>query len=484
MTGPAAPIDCDLCVIGAGSGGLSVAAGAAQLGLRTVLIEGGRMGGECLNTGCVPSKALLAAADHAASARRASSFGVDLGVLRIDWHRVRAHVDAVIAAIAPNDSVERFEGLGVTVLRDWARFTASDTVEAGGRRIHARRFVLAVGSAPAVPPIPGLDAVPYLTNETIFACPTPIERLVIIGGGPVGAELAQAHARLGSTVTVMQKHQLLAREDPALVGFVRNALRADGVTLHEGAGIAAVSRRDADLIVRLDDGTEIAGTHLLVATGRRPNLDRLDLAAAGIAPSPRGIPVDRRLRSANRRIYAVGDCADVAGIGPMAFTHVAGEQAGIVIRNALFRLPARFDPARVPRVTYTDPELAAVGLSMAEAKARHPDCRILEADFAENDRAQTEKATAGRIRIAASSQGRILGVAIAGRHAGELLAPWCLALAQGLKLSAMAQVLLPYPTLAELSKRAAGQFYAPKLFGPTWTGRAARGLVGLLQRLP
>jgi len=474
---------CDICVIGAGSGGLSVAAGAAQLGARTVLIEGGRMGGDCLNVGCVPSKSLIAAAELAAMARRAGGFGVDFAPPRIDWMRIRAHIRAVIAAIAPHDSVERFEGLGVRVIRDWARFVASDAVVAGGLRIEAKRFVLAVGSVPAVPPISGLDGVPYLTNETVFDLAEPIRHLVVIGGGPIGAELAQAHARLGVSVTVIEQDRLLPRDDAALVDMLRQALIADGVDLKEGRKVTRVSRLGADVVVHCADPGgaegEVVGSHLLIATGRRADLERLDLGAAGIAHSPRGIAVDRRLRTGNHRVYAIGDCADLPGSGPLAFTHVAGYHAGIVIRNALFRLPAKIDPAIVPRVTFTDPELAAIGVSPAEAAARYPGSRIVESEFTDNDRAQAERAVAGRIRVAASSNGRILGVAAVGRRAGELLAPWCLAVSEGLKLSAIARLMLPYPTLSEVSKRVAGEFYRPKLFGA-----GSRRLVQALLRLP
>ena len=471
-------IACDICVIGAGSGGLSVAAGAAQLGARTVLIEGGKMGGDCLNVGCVPSKALIAAAAVASGHRSGAAFGIDSATPAIDWKRLHAHIHGVIAEIAPNDSVARFESLSVRVIRAWGKFVARDTVEAGGIRITAKRFVVATGSVPTVPDIPGLTDVPYLTNETIFDIAEPMQHLLVIGGGPIGAELAQAYARLGVKVTVVERDRLLARDEPDLVEVVRRALVQDGVVLRENFHLTCAERRGATVVLH-DGSEEIAGSHLLVAVGRRPNVEKLTLAAAGIAQSPRGIPVDHRLRSSNKRVFSIGDCADLPGTGPLAFTHVAGQHAGIVIRNALFRLPAKFRPEIVPRVTFTDPELAAVGFSMAEAQARFPGAKVVESPFRDNDRAQTERATEGAIRIAAAPNGRILGVAIAGRNAGELLAPWCLAIRQGLKLSAMADLLLPYPTLGEVSKRAAGQYYAPKLFGA-----GTRRLVGALLRLP
>ena len=470
-------LSCDICVIGGGSGGLSVAAGAARLGARTVLIEGGRMGGDCLNVGCVPSKSLIAAAQVAATARRAAAFGIDLMPPRVDWQRVHGHVRAVIDTIAPHDSVERFEGLGVRVIRDWAQFASPETVLAGGLRIGAKRFVIATGSVPAIPAIPGLSTLPFLTNETVFDIAEPMAHLLVLGAGAIGAELAQAYARLGVAVTVLEQDRLLPREDPALVEIVRRALVSDGVTLREGFRAGAVMHRGNDIVVKGAEASgqaaEVAGSHLLVATGRRANLERLDLAKAQIAHTARGITVDARLRTSNRRIFAMGDCVDLPGTGPLAFTHVAGEHAGIVIRNALFRLPARVDPKIVPRVTFTDPELAAIGLPMEAAAT------VVEEAFAANDRAQTGRATAGRIRIGTARNGRILGVAMAGPQAGELLAPWCLALRGGMKLAAMARLLLPYPTLGEISKRAAGRFYAPRVFGP-----ASRRLVGALLRLP
>ncbi len=468
----------DICVIGAGSGGLSVAAGAAQLGARTVLIESGRMGGDCLNYGCVPSKSLLAAAHRAVAHRAARDLGVVYDPPRIDWDLARAHIRKVIADIAPHDSVARFEGLGVQVIAASARFIDRETVVAGDYRITARRFVLATGSQPAVPPIPGLDGVPYLTNETIFDVAGPVRHLLVIGGGPIGAELAQAHARLGARVTVLEMARLLAQDDPDLVAAVRASLIRDGVTLFEGARVIDVARHDGEIQVNFAGAngirSTVSGSHLLVAAGRSPNLAALDLAAAGIAATDRGVTVDAHLRSSNRRVYAVGDCA-----GGPAFTHVAGYHAGIVIRNILFRLPARTDYRALPRVTYTDPELAVVGLGEAEARRQWPDCVVTEAAFADNDRARAEGETAGRIKVIARRNGRILGAALVGPRAGELLAPWCLAIGRGMKLSALAGAVLPYPTLGEISKSAAGRFYTPKLFSP-WVRR----LVGFLLRLP
>ena len=453
----------DLCVIGAGSAGLSVAAGAAQLGAETVLVEEGAMGGDCLNFGCVPSKALLAAAHAAVQHRDTASFGIDSAMPAIDRHRVAAHVKAVIAGIAPHDSVERFEGLGVGVIQARARFVDRDTIEAGDARIRARRFVLAVGSHAFVPPIPGLDRVPFLTNEKVFERIGEIGDLIVLGGGPIGVELALAFARLGAKVKLVEMAKLLPRDDADAVALVRAALLADGVALHENC--AATEAMQAGDRVRLGCRDASGNTiwleagHLLVAVGRKPRVAGMGLDLAGIEAGPKGIRVDAGLRTSNRRVYAIGDCT-----GGPAFTHVAGAQAALVIRSALFRLPAKFDTRALPWVTYADPELAQLGLTEAAARQQRPDVVVTRLPLAENDRARTERLQAGFIKVVSDRRGHILGVTIVGRQAGEMLAPWCLAMSRRLKLSALAGLMLPYPTLSELSKRAAGQFYAPRLF--------------------
>ncbi|HSE75465.1 MAG TPA: FAD-dependent oxidoreductase [Dongiaceae bacterium] len=455
----------DICVIGGGSAGLSVAAGAAQLGAETVLIEASEMGGDCLNYGCVPSKALLAAAKAAAQYRSAAEFGVDFSPMHIDRKWVQAHIDEVIAAIAPHDSVARFEGLGVTVLRTWAQFVDARTVEAGDIRIRARRFVLATGSSPFIPPIAGLDQVPYLTNETIFARIAEIRDLIVLGGGPVGVELAQGFARLGARVQLVEMARLLPRDDGDAVDLVRTSLQRDGVSLLEGSAATEV-RRAGDRI-RLAVGTAagethwVDGAHLLVAVGRRPRVDDMGLDRAGIAATAKGIQVDAGLRTTNRRVYAIGDCT-----GGPAFTHAAGHQAGLVIRSALFRLPVRFDAPALPWVTYSDPELAQVGLTEQAARQAGADIVVTHQPFAGNDRARAERHDDGFLKIISDRRGRVLGVTIVGVQAGELLAPWCLAMARNMKLSALAGTILPYPTLSELGKHAAGAFYAPRLFSP------------------
>lgn len=467
----------DLCVIGAGSGGLTVAAGAVQMGASVVLVEKGDMGGDCLNTGCVPSKALIAASQLAVQPRRSSEFGIRFDGLDVVFEDVHAHIHSVIGAIAPHDSVERFENLGVQVIKAHARFVAPDAVQAGDTRIRARRFVIATGSRPMTPPLPGLGSVDYLTNETIFELKHRPSHLIVIGGGPIGVELAQAQRRLGAQVTLIARHGILTRDEPEAVDVVRLALSADGIQLIEGKEVAGVSLTEAGVAVRLNpsdpNGTSIHGSHLLVATGRVADTDGLGLELAGIAAGEKGIAVDSRLRTSNRRVFAIGDAIN----GPL-FTHIAGYHAGIVIRNALFGLPAGTNYAALPWVTFTDPELAHVGLTEAEARARKHRVSILTMPFASNDRAQTERATEGLVKIVVGSRGRILGATIVGRHAGELIGLWALAISSGLRIGALANVVLPYPTLSELSRRVASSYFSPTLFGPV-----TRTIVRLVQRI-
>jgi len=326
--------------------------------------------------------------------------------------------------------------------------------------IRPRRFVIATGSQPVVPPIPGLDTVPYLTNETIFTNRQRPEHLVVIGGGPVGIELAQAHRRLGAAVTVIDAGPLLPREDHELASRLIGLLAGEGITLKPSVGVERVDRAGSGLAVTLANGEQIIGSHLLLAAGRRTDVAALNLEAAGIETTPHGIKVDARLRTTNRRAFAVGDAAG----GPQ-FTHVALYHAGIVIRNALFRLSARADYRALPWVTYTDPELAQTGLSEAAAKAEGA-IKVLRWPFADNDRAHTERDTTGEVKIITRRNGRIVGATILGSGAGELILPWTLAIAQMLKIGAMANLIVPYPTRGEAGKRAAGAYYTPSLFGP------------------
>ncbi|HWX49701.1 MAG TPA: FAD-dependent oxidoreductase [Roseomonas sp.] len=473
--------DHDLAIIGAGAAGLSVAAMAASLGRKVVLFERERMGGECLNTGCVPSKALLAAAKRAAAVREAARFGITVEAMAVDWQGVRRHVRDAIARIAPNDSEERFAGMGVDVVRASAHFVGPDRIEAAGRVYHFRRAVVAAGSAPVVPDLPGLVTCPWLTHETVFDLEAPPEHLLILGGGSQGAELAQAFARLGCRVSLIEAQpSVLASEDVELRVSLREALRRDGVVIHENTRVIAVERAAEGVALVIEGGARIAGSHLLFALGRRPRLAPLDLAAANIAATSEGVATGPDLRSTtNRRIWAAGDVADPVGIGPRRFTHAASMHAAVIIRSMLFRLPARLDYAALPRVTYTAPELAQVGMTEAEARAAGRAIRVLRQPFTENDRAVAEGETEGQVKLVVNRFGHLLGASVLGEGAGEMAGLFGLTIGRKLPLSALAELALPYPTRAEAAKRAAGNFYASKLISP-----AVRGIAGLLNRLP
>jgi pyruvate/2-oxoglutarate dehydrogenase complex dihydrolipoamide dehydrogenase (E3) component len=398
----------------------------------------------------------------------------------IDFAGVRRHVREAIEAIAPNDSVERFSALGVEVVRGEARFKDERTIvvgTAGGdREIRARRFVVATGSSPAIPDIPGLDAAGYLTNETIFGLTERPGHLIVIGGGPVGMELAGAHRRLGAEVTVLERARVLSREDPELATVVRDALRREGVIVHEHARVVGVERQPTGgvrVTVEAEAGAlVIEGTHILVAAGRRANVEGLDLKRAGIIFDRNGIKVDRRLRTTNRRVYAIGDVA-----GGLQFTHVANYHAGLVLRALLFRLPARANALIVPRVTYTDPELAHVGLTEEEARKAHGAVRVLRSPYAGNDRAQIERRTEGFIKLVTGRGGRILGVSIVGAGAGDMIGFWALALSKKMGVRDIAGHVAPYPTLGEIGKRAALAYFADATRS-AWVRR----LIGFLRR--
>lgn len=460
----------DLCVIGAGSAGLSVAATAALLGVRTVLIERDRMGGECLNTGCVPSKSLLAAAKAAHTVRAASVFGIDAEP-SIDFKRTHAYVHSVIGAIAPHDSVERFQKLGVEVIRGEARFTGPRTVTIDCRRvIEARRVVIATGSEAAVPPIPGLDQVRYFTNENIFENEVLPEHLIVIGAGPIGIELGQAYRRLGAEVTVLERANALPNDDQEHAHSLLQRLSAEGLTIREQVDVKDVRAEGGRIsvkVVEAGQSSNVYGTHLLMATGRKPRVEGMGLKEAGVEYNDKGIVVDDRLRTTARGVYAAGDVVDAPH-----FTHVCSYHAGIVIKNALFHLPAKVNYRSLPWVTYTDPELAQVGLTEAKARERHgDDVRVVRVPFAANDRAQTETQTHGSLKLIATPGGKVLGASILGAHAGELTHLWVVAIEQGLKLRDLAQMIAPYPTWGELNKAAASEFSRPLL--TSWLARTA-----------
>ena len=461
----------DVIVIGAGAAGLTAAGGCARLGLRVALIERDRMGGECLNTGCVPSKALLAAARRA-HAMRGGAMGVSSAGATVNFAEVRAYVHGVIAAIAPHDSVERFTAWGVEVVPGDACFTGPRAIRVGDRMLAAPRIVVATGSRPAVPDIPGLAAVPYLTNETVFGLEKLPRHLIVLGAGAMGIEMAQAFRRLGSEVTVLDSGTPLPRHDADAAAAVLGQLVSEGVVLHAGVAAAAVAAVEDGIRVELADGGTVLGSHLLVAAGRRTALDGLGLDAAGIMASPDGIKVDRRRRTSNAHVLAIGDCR----AGPR-FTHAAGYEGGIAVMAIGFGLPAGVDYAALPSVIHTDPELAQLGLTEAAARRRHKRVRVVQEPFAENDRAVADGAAAGFARVVLAGR-RVVGVTIVGAGAGELLLPWSLAMRGKASAWAIGGAVVAYPTRSDITKALGFAAWEGAVFGRT--ARAwARGLAAL-----
>jgi pyruvate/2-oxoglutarate dehydrogenase complex dihydrolipoamide dehydrogenase (E3) component len=469
-------IKTDLCVIGAGSGGLSVAAGAVQMGASVVLIEVGKMGGDCLNYGCVPSKATISVARTANTIRHADTFAiVNQPKPVVDYHKLAEYVQQVIAKIAPNDSVERFTKLGVQVIQATGGFIDPKTVRAGDNLIKARRFVVATGSSPAIPPIPGLENCTYYTNETIFNLTEQPKHLLVIGGGPIGCELAQAYLLMGTPVSLLEAATILPKDDPEAVNVIRDKLISNGLNLQENIKIIDIKQNAQGICIVTEKAGQtmtFTGSHLLLAAGRLANLATLNLAAANIAHTTRAITVDSRLRTSNKKVFAIGDV-----IGSYQFTHAANYHAGIVIRNALFHLPAKVNYRAMPWVTYTNPELAQVGPTPAMLAAQNIEHQTIIWPFAENDRAIASQQTTGFIKVQLDKKGKILAATIVGANAGELLTPWILAINKSLKIKDMAEIVIPYPTLSEVSKRVAGRYFLPLI-----TSNKMKRLVKFLQK--
>ncbi|MDQ3196254.1 MAG: FAD-dependent oxidoreductase [Pseudomonadota bacterium] len=448
----------DICVIGGGSAGLTAAAGAALLGARVALLEKRALGGECLYYGCVPSKALLHSAKVAQMTREAGSFGIEAAPPRIDLARVMQRVHSVIKAIEPHDSPERFRGLGIDVVFGHGQFVSAEEFKVGARTITARKFVIATGSQPVIPEIPGLDGVPYLTNETVFGLGEAVPSLIILGGGPIGIEMAQAFRRLGSEVHVVERGpHILKKDDAEAAQVVHERLAREGVQFHLDASLERVSGSAGAINAELQLGggakKVVTASHILVAVGRKANVEGLGCEAAGVAVDKGGVKTDARLRTTNPRIYACGDVT-----GPYRFTHTAEHQAGVVLRNALFHLPAKVETRAVPWCTFTDPELAHVGLTEQEAKKQQLAYEIYRAPFADNDRAQAEGAAdeiAGFAKLVTDAKGRLLGATVVGPHAGELIHELVVLVAKRRKIGDIENVIHIYPTLAQIALRAA-----------------------------
>ena len=474
----------DLIVLGAGSGGLTVAAGGAAVGARVALLEKHRMGGDCLNYGCVPSKAFLRAAKVAHTLRTASTYGINAGTTaaRHDLKPVMEYVRSARARVAPHDSVERFIGLGVDVHLCAGRLKSAHEVAlvGEGATVWGRQIVLATGSRPRIPEVRGLRDAGFLTNETVFDCDRLPTSLLVIGGGPIGAELGQAFARLGSQVTIASaSDHILPREDEDVAGVLAHQLRQQGVTVLDRARAIRVSRSNGlkRVTVQLPD-TELSldADEILVAAGRQPNIEALGLEDVGVAVGDRAVRIDAKCRTNIPSIWAVGDVA-----GPYQFTHWANYQARIVIRNALFPGSWACDFDTVPWTTFTEPEVARVGLSEAEARQRGIPYDLFTASFEDNDRALCDGEPEGFVKVLTrKGRGAILGAAIVHAHAGELLAELVLAKKHGLGLTKLSTPIHVYPTLAE-ANRAIGDAYLRGRLRPRMR-RALAALFAWLRR--
>ncbi len=457
----------DVVVIGAGAGGLTAAGGPAMFGLKSALIEEGEMGGDCLNAGCVPSKAIIAAAHRAHTARQATRLGVTLSPPQVDFAAVMAHVHSAVETIAPVDSQERFEGMGVAVFRGRGRLIDDRTVEVNGQQLKAKRIVIATGSRARVPDVPGLATVPYLTNETLWKLTDLPRHLAIIGGGAIGMEMAQAFRRLGSDVTVIEAARPMPRDDAEAVDLVMATLRGEGIVIRDQTGVASAAMAGSDIALTLSDGSTVKASHILVSAGRVPNVEGVGLEAAGVAVGPDGIIVDARRRTSNKRIFAVGDCR----AGPR-FTHMSGNDGSVVTMNIALGFPAKVDLRALPWVSYTDPELAQIGLTEAAARDQFDAVDVIRQEFSHNDRAIAEGATAGFLKMI-RHKGKVVGVTIVGRGAGDLLLPWAQVITGKASTFALGGAIVAYPNRSDISKMAAFAAHEETVFGP-WSKRCAR----------
>ncbi|VAW93055.1 Mercuric ion reductase [hydrothermal vent metagenome] len=464
----------DLVIIGGGAGGLTVASVAAQLGLKVTLIEKeDKLGGDCLHYGCVPSKTLIKSAKVASLMRRAAEFGLDTVNVKIDLAKVNDHVQSVIEHIQHHDDPERFRGYGCEVIFGHAEFIDAYSVKVNEQVIKGKRFVLATGSQPFIPPIRGLEEAAYLTNIDLFSLRELPERLVVLGGGAIGLEMGQAFARLGSKVTILQRgERILPQEDPELSDALHKALVAEGIIIHTSTDAKRIYKSNEVTTIECNSGLKLETDKILVATGRKANTDNLGLDAAGVNVTRRGITVDRRMRTSQKHIYACGDVC-----GPYLFTHMAEYQAGIVISNAIFRFPKKTHYRVIPWVTYTEPELARVGLTEQQAREQGIEPTVLRFEFKDVDRALTEVETQGLYKLV-THKGKILGASILGAHAGELIHEIVLAMQAGTKIGDISAAIHAYPTLAQIHRRTVNSGYAPRLFS---TG--TRRLVKWINRL-
>ena len=461
-----AEYDYDIGILGGGAAGLTVASGAAQLGAKALLIEKEpALGGDCLHYGCVPSKTLIHSAHVYHLMKTGSRFGLpEIEVPPVDFSRIASRIQEVINVIQKHDSEERFCGLGAKVMFGEAAFQDEHIVQLDGERFSAKNWVIATGSSPVAPPIPGLHETGFLTNKEIFSLDRLPESLTILGGGPIGIEMAQAFNRLGSRVTVVDRSdQILGKEDKDMADMVMEVLAGEGVVFHLGAAIEMVGVAGAQKTVAIKEASggslTLKSDNILVAMGRGANVDGLNLESIGVDFEPGGIFVDSRLRTSQKNIFAAGDVS-----GGFQFTHAAGYEGGIVVSNAVFHLPRKTDYTLLPWCTYTDPELASIGMNETSARNAGLDYTVWTEAFQDNDRSLAEGETTGMVKMILDKKEKPLGVQILGPRAGDLIAEWVAALNGKVKLSTLAAAIHPYPTLGEINKRVVGSYFSPKIF--------------------
>ncbi len=464
----------DVIVIGGGAAGLTAAGGCALFGLKVALIEGNKMGGECLNNGCVPSKAIITAAKRAQEAREEKRYGVQLAAPKVEWAGVHKHIHDAIAHIEPHDSKETFEEMGCEVIMAHATITGKQSVEVGGRTLTAPRIVIATGSGPFVPPIDGLETTPYLTNENLFDLPELPAHLVIIGGGVIGMEMAQSFRRLGSDVTIIEPGEPMGRDDRESVQVVVDTMKEEGVTFVQGKA-EKVEGSEGNITVHTGGGETVTGSHLLIAVGRKARVTGYGLEELGMELGRNGIKVDDRRRTSVKGIYAIGDCRE----GPR-LTHVSGYEGSNVALEITTGIPTKVDWKALPWCTYTEPEVAQIGMTEQEAKEKHGDAvTIIKEGFDHNERAIAEDSTKGHLKVILKGK-KVIGASICGKNAGELLLPFTQSITGKSNTFAMGSAIISYPTRSEITKAAAFSAWEPTVFGSL--PKKYAGLVAKMRR--
>lgn len=458
--------DFDIGILGGGAAGLTVASGASQFGAKTLLIEKEKaLGGDCLHYGCVPSKTLIRTAHIYHMMKNSQKYGLPkVDVRTVDYRDVAKRIQSVVDTIQKHDSEERFCGLGVKVEFGDAKFTDEHSVELQGKKYYAKKWLLSTGSSPAVPPIEGIDQTPYITNKEIFSLDALPNTMIVIGAGPISIEMAQSFRRFGTQVTVVQRSgQILSKEDKDMADHLMNVLAAEGVKFHLNSKILSVKGDGSEKVVIIRNGegktVNLKAERILIALGRKPNLEGLGLESISVKFNKKGLEVDNRLRTSQKHIYAAGDVT-----GAYLFTHAAGYEGGVVLSNAILHLPKKTNYTYLPWCTYTDPELASIGMNEKRAQEAGVKYSVWTEEFRSNDRSLAEGEEVGKIKMILNEKGKPVGVQILGPQAGELVSEWVAVMNGGVKLSSLASAVHPYPTLGEINKKIVGNYFAGKIF--------------------